>query len=102
MPVRPLLATILGVLALFALGACHPAPPTWGWESRTGTGTGDSMQLRRDHADCFYYVMITEPQYGGAGDSPGIVTIFDWDEPMVACMARRGWLFVDRTATSRR
>lgn len=77
-------------LALFfILTGCTVSQGGWHWEHAQGL---DPAQRERDLADCRYYTSITDFRAFGA-DRP--VVVQDWDEPVQACMAKRGWIFVE-------
>ena len=77
------LLVLVGALA----GCCGSAG--WSWQHPQGL---DAAHRERDLADCKYYASITDPRDFGA-DRP--VTVQEWDEPVIECMAKRGWIFVE-------
>jgi len=79
----------LGIcILLLALCACS-GPQGWHWQHPQGL---DAAQRERDLSDCLYYASITDSHAFGA-DRP--VLVQEWDEPVRACMALRGWIFVE-------
>lgn len=78
--------------AALLLGACTQSKPGWHWEHPQNPGPA---QLYRDRDDCMYYASITDPRAFG-DDKP--IHVFEWDEGVRECMAKRGWIFVDPQA----
>lgn len=77
------------LVLILSLAACSGSGVGWTWEHPQGL---DPAQRERDLADCRYYASITDPRAFGA-DRP--IEVQDWDELVVECMAKRGWVFVE-------
>lgn len=77
----------LGFLLLCVLSGC--SGPGWHWQHPQGL---DALQRERDLADCRYYASITDQRAFGA-ERP--VQVQEFDEPVIECMAKRGWIFVE-------
>lgn len=81
-----------GLLLLVLVGAlsgCSGSQSGWSWQHPQGL---DAAQQERDLFDCKYYASITDPRAFGA-DKP--VQVQEFDEPVIECMAKRGWIFVE-------
>ena len=77
------------LLLVCALTGCSGSSAGWSWQHPQGL---DALQRERDLADCMYYASITDQRAFGA-DRP--VQVQEFDEPVIECMAKRGWIFIE-------